>query len=85
MSNSACWWQAQQDAEAAAEAAAADTDSTLKLSAEQLQRLKERNHMFVRRRTEAAFAKQREQEERAAKLETLKDQVCMRGRSRVLF
>ena len=41
--------------------------------------------MFVRRRTEAAFAKQREQEERAAKLETLKDQVCMRGRSRVLF
>jgi len=41
--------------------------------------------MFVRRRTEAAFAKQREQEERAAKLETLKDQVCMRGRSGVLF
>ena len=29
-------------------------------------------------------AKQREQEERAARLETLQDHVCIRGRSRVL-
>ncbi len=76
--------QAQQDAEAAAEAAAADRDSTVKLSVGQLQRLKERNHMFMQRRTEAVFAKQREQEEHAARLEALQDQVCIKGKSRML-
>ncbi len=77
--------QAQQDAEAAAEAAAADRDSTVKLSVGQLQRLKERNHMFMQRRTEAVFAKQREQEEHAVRLEALQDQVCIKGKSRMLL
>lgn len=40
--------------------------------------------MFVRRRTEAVLAKQRKQEEHAARLEALQDQVCIKGRSRVL-
>ncbi|DBA97192.1 TPA: hypothetical protein ACH3X1_014951 [Trebouxia sp. C0004] len=75
--------KAQQDAEAAAEAAAADRGSAVKLSAEQLQRLKERNHMFMQRRTEAAFVKQREQEERAAQLETLKVQVSAKVNAKV--
>lgn len=40
--------------------------------------------MFVQRRIEAVLAKQREQEEHAARLEALQDQVCIKGRSRVL-
>ena len=40
--------------------------------------------MFMQRRTEAASAKQREQEEHAARLEALQDQVCIKGRSSVL-
>ena len=40
--------------------------------------------MFMQRRTEAVFAKQREQEEHAARLEALQDQVCIKGKSRML-
>ncbi|KAA6427414.1 MAG: hypothetical protein FRX49_02078 [Trebouxia sp. A1-2] len=75
--------KAQQDAEAAAEAATADRDCTVKLSAGQLQRLKERNHMFVQRRIEAVLAKQREQEEHAARLEALQDQVSAKVNAKV--
>lgn len=68
--------QAQQEAEAAAEAATAAKDCAVQLSAEQLQRLKERNNELVQRRVEAASAKQREEEERVARLEALQEQVC---------
>jgi len=67
--------QAQQDAEAAAEAAVAAKQSAAKLDPGQLQRLKERNHELMQCKSEAAAAKQREEEERVARVAALQQQV----------
>ena len=70
--------QAQQDAEAAteAEAEAVARESTVKLSPGQLQRLRDRNQELIQRKAQGAAAKQREAEERVARLEAIQDQVC---------
>ena len=68
--------QAQQDAEAATEAEAAARESTVKLSPGQLQRLRDRNQELIQRKAQGAAAKQREEEERVARLEAIQDQVC---------